>query len=248
MQKSPYEDFFGLRPRDTPDQLVSKIPQFSHAFAATQAALDTALAVTPVAGVYEAPMPWRTAVGLWLRSIESCKATLVLMDLRMFGAAMATMRTALECLFYAGALWKSPELHELWVNWQVVETGKQASALKASSDYTLLTEDNRRTVDAWIAAEKGPDKLDAYRAAKHADLEWLYTLGYRGCSSGGAHATPLSLQTHLEKLEGVVVFNIMPDLTGVTLLLQTVQQCLVSGADLMKQHASGASALQPNPE
>ena len=82
------------------------------AFDATEAlmrrTIDVATAPSSVGST--ATPAYLLGVGFWLRSFEACQATILLTERGLQTSAFAMLRTAFECLFYASALWRNPNL------------------------------------------------------------------------------------------------------------------------------------------
>jgi hypothetical protein len=157
------------------------------------------------------------------------------------------MRTALECLFCAGAVWNKPERVKWWVNKQEVDTHKQTSEIKRSPEYALLNDQQRAAVDRLSAQPRPEETLDAQRAASDAGLSWLYTHGYRSLGALGAHASARSLNCHFSDLAGLSVLSYAPDLEPVDHMLNLMQVCLETGTKMLLDQLSDPSVLQPIP-
>lgn len=202
-------------------------------------------------------------LGMWARAVEAAQATLLLADRGMPGSAMATARTAWECLFVACALWKTPSLlgrlrkaHDFERLQQVrliLKTARDILPIETITAYQQLLDEADSTdpkepkTKEQRAAEKREMKWSAWEAAEAAGLVKEHELHARGLALGGGHATVRSLDRHFPELEGGVGIDVNPSDEGLRLLLSSICSCLRLGNERLQEHAS-IFGKEPNPK
>jgi|GEM_PF-3022544 len=175
------------------------------------------------------------ALGFWLRCLETCQGVVLLTERGMAASALALLRTAYECLFYACALWRKPELAGKMEAAHHFERTKQARAmLDAGRDRLDAT---RLAELETIAAETYPQaSFSAWDAAFASDLRFEYEAAYRGLGIGGAHATLRSLDGyHTVQPDGSFDLVAEPDSERVSWILGLVDTCIRCGMQRLRR-------------
>lgn len=192
---------------------------------------------------FQTEMGWLSAHGLSLRVVESCEATLILVDKGMAGAAWAPLRTAWECLFYAAALWRKPSRFADFTGAHHKERLTQVHALRKSAPPSLSPESIAK-LEALAQDSGAYEKWPCFNAADEAGLKTEYELFYRGCGIAGAHATERSLDRHLRQLkgtaEGEYVWTYEPDFHAAGIQIGWVMQCLSLTMDRFQEQLTAA--------
>lgn len=130
----------------------------------------------------------------------------------------------------------------------MIDLRKQADAVKKSANgYEMLDDSGREYVDRMLARTIPSEALDAQLAASQAGLAWLYDLAFRGMSTNGAHATPVSLNCHLHDLDGLMVLSYAPDLKPVDQILNVWEECIKAGRTALSEQLSDPSVLEAKP-
>lgn len=172
---------------------------------------------------------WLSAQGLSLRVVESCEATLILVDKGMAGAAWAPLRTAWECLFYAAALWRNPARFADFTGAHHKERLTQVQALRKSAP-SSLSADSVTKLETLAENTGAHEKWPSFNAAVEAVLKGEYELFYRGCGLAGAHGTQRSVDRHLTQLEGAAegeyVWTYAPNFDAAGIQIGWAIQCL----------------------
>lgn len=185
----------------------------------------------------EANEGWVAGLALWLRAVESCEATLTLVQQGTPGAAWATLRTAFECLFYACALWNKPENYK-----KLSDTHHHERLLQIQEmlKHKSLEGVSPETLARWTASGESPKsygKWSSYEAADDAKLMNYYQLMYRGCSLAGAHGTERSLETHLNvEADGSVSLKYRRNFEHARLQLSWTREVLSQGLVALRKH------------
>lgn len=179
---------------------------------------------------FELEMGLQAAFGLGLKTIESCEATVILVDKGMPAAAWAPLRTAWECLFYAAALLRDPARISKFMSSHNKERLTQVQALRRASP-SVLSQESKATLEE-LAQDTAPyEKWPCFNAATEAGLRSEYELYYRGGGMAGAHATERSLEFYIaqvdDPVQGEYVWAYEPNFNAATMPLVTVEQCLV---------------------
>ena len=170
-------------------------------------------------------------LGLWARTIEAAQGATILFDRGMPSSALPVVRTGLECLFYACALWRNPgRIGAFESNFEaerdvqiraMLETGKNELSPTHLADLAVLRDDSG-----------GGVKWSAFDAAKESGLLMMYQTHYRGLSFAGAHASMRSLDDYIRLEDGEgpqIAFH--PRFNHQGPLLGTVIQCLTIGIE-----------------
>lgn len=179
-----------------------------------------------------ATLAYVVGTAFWLRAIEACQGAVLLSERGLATSSYAVLRTALECLFSACALWRKPEIVGDINAWHHQERIKQArEMLRCGAEQRVLPE--RLSVLKAIAAEMPTSsKWSFWEAAQVAGLEFEYAAMYRGLGIAGAHATPRSLDSfHDEHDDGTMRLRHAPDFAKLDWLLSLVGDCLRMGIE-----------------
>lgn len=135
-------------------------------------------------------------LGFWIRAVEATQGAIILLDHGMGSTAAAALRTGLECLFYACAVWRNPERVAALQSAHEKETGVQINEmLKTGQGH--LPKEHTQTLLQLQKEQRDGQKWSAFDAAKEADLVVFYNTAYRGLGLAGAHATLASLEDYL---------------------------------------------------
>lgn len=191
---------------------------------------------------------WLSAHGLSLRVVESCEATVILVDKGMAGAAWATLRTAWECFFYAAALWRNPSRFTDFTEAHHKERLTQVHALRKSSPPSLNPESVAK-LEA-LAQDTGPhEKWPCFNAAEEAGLKAEYELFYRGCGIAGAHATQRSVDRHLTQFkgaaEGEYAWTYAPTFDAARIQIGWTIQCLTMTMNRFQEQLTAVNGVVP---
>jgi hypothetical protein len=204
--------------------------------------------MTQLTPQFEVEKGWLSAQGLSLRVVESCEATVILVDRGMAGAAWAPLRTAWECLFYAAALWRKPARFAEFTGAHHKERLTQVHALRKSAPPSLSPESIAKLET--LAQDTGAhEKWPCFNAADEAGLKTEYELFYRGCGLAGAHATQRSLDRHLTQLkgaaEGEYVWTYAPNFDTAGIQIAWAIQCLALTMDRFQEQLTAVSGAEP---
>lgn len=139
--------------------------------------------------------PSWAAIAFWLRCLESAQGAVLLADMGMGGTAAAALRTSIECLFHACALWRNPELVVRLTRQHEIELRKAAKKIMDAPDGMIddFNDELCRYLEPETDAERKQPGLSVYAAAVAADMEKDYNIFFRSLSMLGSHATPRSL-------------------------------------------------------
>lgn len=179
-----------------------------------------------------ATLAYVVGTAFWLRAIEACQGAVLLSERGLATSSYAVLRTALECLFSACALWRKPEIVDDIDAWHHQERIKQArEMLRCGAEQRIFPE--RLSVLKAVAAEMQPtSKWSFWEAAKVAGFEFEYATMYRGLGIAGAHATPRSLDSfHDERDDGTMGLRLAPTFEKLDWLLSLVADCLGKGIE-----------------
>ncbi len=215
--------------------------QFSAQFGEVESASEVAIAeLRAISG--NAPPSYIVGILFWLRSIESCQGTVLLVERGMGTSPFSVLRTALECLFAACAVWRKPEVGDKIEAWHHEERVKQAKQVLSVGAEGRVTPEGLAALKA-IAAETAPlSGWSHWEAASAADLKFEYAMMYRGLGIGGAHATARSLDDfHAVQADGSFDLHVRPTTDRTAWLLGLVTSCLKLG---IGRHREAASALK----
>ena len=205
---------------------------FENVGARLKVAVDDLRALVGVTG-----QPYQLGLGYWLRCIESCQASVLLTERGMAAMPFATVRTAYECLFYACAIWRKPELLEKYEAHHHHERIRQANGMLNEGDPTHFTPVRLALLKS-VADERKPTiaAISVWEAAGAADFKYEYEAVYRGCSLAGAHASVRSLDDFFGDLpDGSLVLRLEPDVKNLEWLLGMVSNCLEGGIQRQRE-------------
>ena len=170
-------------------------------------------------------------LGYWLRCVEACQGTVLLAERGLATTPHSSLRTAFECLFYAAAVWRHPQLADKMEASHHTERLKQANQMIKAGAETRVDRGRLADLKA-VAAEVDPKApgLSVYEAATQADLLFEYETIYRGLGLGGAHATLRSLDPYFDaKPDGSFDLKFEPQFDKLEWLLGLVSTCLTGG-------------------
>lgn len=203
--------------------------QFPAEFAKVEAAVR--LAVAELATVQGSASPgYLVAMGYWLRCVESCQGAVLLIERGLPGAPFPVLRTAFECLFFACAVWRKPELVDKLQAGHHTERVKQAKEMLAAGAASRVTSERLADLQSIAAESAGGTGVSAWEAAGAADLVFEYQTAYRGFGIAGAHASARSLDDYVEQLEdGSFNLGFEPRCERTAWLLGLVVTCLSCG-------------------
>lgn len=204
--------------------------QFPAEFAQVEAAVRLSLA--ELAAVQGGASPgYLVAMGYWLRCIESCQGAVLLIERGLPGAPFPVMRTAFECVFYACAVWRKPELIDKLQASHHAERVKQAKGMLVAGAAYRVSPQGLADLQAIAAESTNGAGVSAWEAAGAADLVFEYQTAYRGFGIAGAHASARSLDDYVEQLEdGSFSLGFEPRCDRTAWLLGLVVTCLSCGA------------------
>lgn len=176
-------------------------------------------------------------VGYWLRCIEACQGAVLLIERGMPAAPYSVIRTALECLFIACAVWRKPELLDKLEDGHHAERIKQAIAMVKAGAHSRVPPE--QFAELKNIAETVPPPLPGlsfHDAAVVGGFEWEYQHVYRGLAIAGAHATVRSLDDFVEEQSnGSFSIGFKSSPNKIAFQLTWVADCLEKG---MKRHES----------
>lgn len=229
-------------------QRASTHPALAENMHVAREAVRLAIEELPKPRAYTAERGTAAALAFWLRTLESCQAAIVLLDLGMPGAAAATVRTAYECLFHYCALLKDPSLYSRLRKSHVHEYKLQAKQLKSLEDVNL-SDEMLQKLEEYASDESEGTKWSAFDVAVAAGLQPLYEAVWRGMGSLGAHATERSLDRHfVTREDGAEQMTYAPDFRNLEVILMPVIFCLEIGRDRLREHINPAAVEPPTPE
>lgn len=189
------------------------------------------------------PSEW-SALTFWLRSLEACQGAALLADYGMSGSAVATLRTGLECLFMAAAIWCDPTTKTLLQNTTHQELHKYVKGHLRSYANDEIPAEIRQLMAPFEEKPSGPT-LSVFDAAKRAGMREAYESVYRGLSNLGAHATERSRYQFAPKDLGngrhLIVSG--PSFEGADHIFTGVDETLRIGRDRMRDHFSAQFAV-----
>lgn len=216
--------------------------QFSAQFGEVESTSEIAIAeLSAIKG--NAPPSYIVGVVFWLRSIESCQGTVLLAERGLATSSYSVLRTALECLFAACAVWRKPEVADKIESWHHAERVKQAKQVLSVGAEGRVTPEDLAVLKAVAAELVPPSGWSHWEAARSAGLTFEYELMYRGLGIAGAHATARSLDNfHAVQEDGSFDLNVQPTAVRLAWLLSLVTSCLNLG---IARQREAASALKP---
>lgn len=178
------------------------------------------------------------ALAFWVRTLEACQGAALLADYGMPGTAAAALRTGVECLFYACALWRSPgEVVRIQGNTSN-EMFKMAEGIRKRFSH----EERTAEVDEQLNLHQDkPDQrtMSAQEAAELAGLAKVYESTYRGLGAFGAHATERSQEPLYPKGPPErPTAQIGPDFSQSELLIKGAYETLQLGRERFREHFS----------
>ena len=215
--------------------------QFSAQFGDVETASAMAIAeLSATSGL--APPSYIVGVLFWLRSIESCQATVLLTERGLPTSPFSVLRTALECLFAACAVWRKPEVADKMQALHHEERVKQAKQVLALGAAGRVTPEGLAALKAVASETVVPSGWSHWEAARAADLQFEYEMMYRGLGIGGAHASARSLdEFHAAKSDGSFDLHFQPTADQLAWMLGLVTSCLKLGIARQRE-ARGACA------
>lgn len=212
-------------------------------FAQVEAAVR--LSIAELAAVQGSASPgYLVAMGYWLKCIESCQGAVLLIERGLPGAPYPVLRTAFECLFFACAVWRKPELLDKLKAGHDAERVKQANLMLAAGAAARVTPGRLADLQAIAAEPTDGTGVSAWEAANAADLVFEYQTAYRGFGIAGAHATARSLDDYVEQLEdGSFTLGLEPGCERTAWLLGLVVTCLSCGTGRHREARAQELAL-----
>lgn len=142
----------------------------------------------------------KMALGMWLKTIESCEATDVLGSRGMLGAAWANIRVGYECLFYMCAILKDSANAERLADHHFFQVAKLLKdQIRDKSSDGSLTFEQKSEIAHYDQFMKQHPNWSAADAAKDAGMFDQYSEFFRTISQLGAHANISSLDQHLDE-------------------------------------------------
>jgi hypothetical protein len=182
------------------------------------------------------------AIGLWLRCVRSCQASLLLLERGLVPEAQALIRSAYEFLFYAVAILKDPKiLDSMWEGDGYARREQAESMLREGREVGALNEEQTERLTSLIAQlEKGKKQISSYDAAKKAGMAYLYATVYRGMSFVGAHATLAATNLMFEPTGEHVSAVFGPSDADLPFSVGLVDKCLAEGAEHFDSLLHGA--------
>ena len=220
--------------------------QFSVQFGEVESASEIAIAeLSAISG--NAPPYYIVGVLFWLRSIESCQGTVLLAERGLATSPFSVLRTALECLFAACAVWRKPEVADKIEAWHHVERVKQAKQVLSVGPEGRVTPEGLAALKAIAAETVPPSGWSHWEAATAADLQFEYAMMYRGLGIGGAHASARSLDDfHAAQSDGSFDLHVRPTSDRLAWLLGLVANCLKLGISRHREAGSALKTAEPS--
>lgn len=179
--------------------------QFGQAFSDVEDLSDLAQGLLIAAGVKRNEIHMIASIVFFQRAVRSCQTAILLCEAGLVVEAQTLLRTAVEVIFYGGALATDASVFQLIARAGDISDRKQAEAIINSRTCLELTDEQVEQLGYVI--QKGGGKeggLSAIEAARVAGLMELYDTVYRGFSSTASHATFRSLDSSLEVTENSV--------------------------------------------
>lgn len=217
--------------------------QLQAEFAQVEAAVRVSMA--EMAGVQGSASPgYLVASGYWLRCVESCQGAVLLIERGLPGAPYPVLRAAFECLFFACAVWRKPELLDKLQAGHDAERVKQAKLMLAAGAASRLTPERLAELQAVAAEPTDGTAVSVWEAANAADLVFEYQTAYRGFGIAGAHATARSLDDYVKQLDdGSFSLGFEPQYEHTAWLLSLVVTCLSCGTGRHREARASELAL-----
>lgn len=173
------------------------------------------------------------AIGLWLRCVRACQASLLLLERGLVPEAQALIRSAYEFLFYAVAVLRDPDIVDsMWEGDSYARKEQAESMLRQGREVGALDEEQTEKLTSLIAQlEKGKKQISSYDAAKKAGMTYLYATVYRGMSFVGTHATLAATNLMFEPTGEHVSAVFGPSDANLPFSVGLVDRCLAEGAE-----------------
>lgn len=173
------------------------------------------------------------AIGLWLRCLRACQASILLLERGLVPEAQALIRSAYEFLFFAVAVLKDPKiLDSMWEGDNYARREHAESILREGREIGALDEQQTERLRSLIAQlEKGKKQISSYDAANKAGMAYLYATVYRGMSFVGAHATLAATNLMFEPTGEHVSAVFGPSDADLPFSIGLVDKCLAEGSD-----------------
>lgn len=173
------------------------------------------------------------AIGLWLRCLRACQASLLLLERGLVPEAQALLRSAYEFLFYAVAALKDPKiLDSMWEGDSYARKEQAESMLREGLKAGVLEQEHTDKLNSLIEQlGKGKKQISAYDAASKAGMPYLYATVYRGMSLVGAHATLAATNLMFEPTGEHVSAVFGPSDVDLPFCVGLVDKCLAEGAE-----------------
>lgn len=167
-------------------------------FMDVEAASDAAYKLAMAAGA-DLNQPHMVASLTFLqRTVQSCQAAILLCERGLVVDAQTLIRSAVEALFYGGALINDPSVFFKIAREGDIAESKQAKAMLRSWSGIGLTEGNIADLtEVSRRAEGSGAGFSCYDAAGVAGLMPLYDTIYRGLSGLASHATFRSMDSSI---------------------------------------------------
>lgn len=217
--------------------------RFSAQFSEVEKASEIAIAeLSATSGL--APPSYIVGVLFWLRSIEACQGAVLLTERGLPSSPFSVLRTALECLFAACAVWRKPEVADKIQAWHHEERVKQAKQVLTLGAEGRVTPEGLAALKAVASETVVASGWSHWEAAGAADLKYEYAMMYRGLGIGGAHASARSLDDfHAANPDGSFDLHFQPTADQVAWLLGLVTSCLKLGIVRQREARSACAGL-----
>jgi len=213
--------------------------KFKDEFAVIEGVANTAVAeLRGISGTFNPN--YLVGVAFWLRCVEACQGAVLLTERGLPTAPFAVLRTALECLFTACAVWRKPESIARLEQQHHFERIQQAQLMMKFQATLGVTHEQIALLKEIASTPRVEKAWTVFDAASAAGFEQLYQVAYRGLALGGAHASPRSLDDFWkDEDDGAVGLGLDPSDRQLTLVLNIVKTCLASG---MERHREALAA------
>jgi hypothetical protein len=176
------------------------------------------------------------AATMWLKCLASCQATVLLAERGVGDTGFSTMRTALEALLVACALWRNPALAKKFIDSHIFEIKKQANGIIKTDNTTPPNSCDLLNLNEIIKVEGNGSRFCYRETAELAGLTLLYENSYRTYALAGAHATPRSAENYLIELQkDEFIFDRGLHDKNLNYLLSEVSKCISIGINRFEE-------------
>lgn len=201
--------------------------KYQKSFFDAETASDSAYQIMMAAGADLSQPHMIASLTFLQRTVRSCQAAIILCERGLVVDAQTLTRSAVEALFYAGALINDPSVFCRIAREGDIAEAKQAKAMIRSLSGKGLTEQNIADLnEVSRRADGGGAGFSCFDAAGVADLIPLYDTIYRGLSGVASHATFRSMDSSILMRDDVPALITGPTDYHLEFTLGLIKVCL----------------------